>query len=200
MDPITALISGGTSAIKGIGGAIMASKAKKEISRLLDNRTPYKRPEEYGKELAIREQGLSRRLPGEGLTSDRIGGATSQAYGAAERGAISSNTYGRSVGDIYQKQLNAYQDLGVRSAEYQDLQRDKYTQTLQRGAGYSDTEYQENVLRPWEIRMNQLAGEKVAGQQGMWSGAEGVASSAMNFMGTQYAQKIMKGLTTGAGV
>ena len=191
------LISGGVSLIKGLFGAAQSAKANKGINKLLSHQPTYKRPEEYAQQLELREKGLNAQRPGEALDASRIGGATSTAYGAAERGAISSNTYGKSVGDIYQKSLNAYQDLGVQGDRYRQTQQDKYANTLQQGANYSDTEYQENVLNPYERELNLKYGDKQSGQQNLFNGIQGMASTALNFMGTKYAQSVMGGLQGG---
>ena len=194
-----AIIGGGVSLVKGLFGAVQARKAQKNINKLLSNPVTYKRPEEYAKELAMREQGLSASMPGQGQMYDNISSAGATARGAAEKGAISSNTYGSAVGDIFSKQLQAYQDLGIKSAEWRDLQKEKYVNTLGKGAEYSDTEYQENVLRPYETRLNIATGNKQAGMTNMANGFEGVASTAMNFFGTKYAQDVMKGMMPSSG-
>lgn len=196
-----ALISGGISAVKGIFGAAQSVKANKQIKKLNATLPKYKRPEEYGQELALRAKMAGQgQLPGLGQITDNISGATSQAYGAAEKGAISSNTYMGAVGDIYSKQINAFQDLGIKSAEFQQTQKENYMNTLQKGADYSDTEWQENVMRPWEVNMNEAQSKKKAGGENLWNGLEGMSSAFSSFAGTKYASEVMQGLQkTGVG-
>jgi hypothetical protein len=180
---------------KGLFGAIQAKKANKQIKSLMANQATYKRPEEYAQELTMR-QGLASQtqLPGMGQITDNIGAASAQARGAAEKGAISSNTYMGAVGDIYSKQIAAYQDLGVQAANFQQTQKENLARTLQQGAGYSDTEWDQNKLQPWNMQMNMAQSDKQAGWANLWGGVEGQTMSANNFAGTQYAQQIMKGL------
>jgi len=192
-----ALIGGGISLAKGLFGAVQSAKANKGIKRLLNNPVTYTRPEEYAKQLAMREQGLSGDLPGRGLMEQNIGLASASARGAAEKGAISSNTYMKSVGDIYSKQLAAFRDLGIQSAQWKDQQKDKYESTLQQGAGYSDTEFEMNKLRPWEQKMNMYQSQKQSGGANLWSGLEGIGTSAMNYFGTKYMGNMLSGLQGG---
>jgi len=207
MDPLTiaAITSGAISLGKGIMGAVQSAKSNKTIKRLNATLPKYKRPDEYGAELALRAKMAGQgQLPGLGQITDNISGATSQAYGAAEKGAISSNTYMGAVGDIYSKQINAFQDLGIKSAEFQQTQKENYMNTLQKGADYSDQEFQENVMRPWEVNMNEAQSKKQSGGQNLWNGLEGMGSAFINFAGTRYAGEVMsgmqnKGMTSGGG-
>ena len=105
----------------------------------------------------------------------------------------------KSVGDIYSKQLAAFRDLGIQSAQWKDQQKDKYESTLQQGAGYSDTEFEMNKLRPWEQKMNMYQSQKQSGAANMWSGLEGMGTSAMNYFGTKYMGDSLKALQGGGG-
>lgn len=194
----TAIASGVLNLGKGIVGAIQASKGRKEMNKLLNNPVVYKRPEEYDRELQQRRQMAEQtRLPGQGYIEQNIGQATSQALNAAERGAISSNVYQSSVGDIYQKQLDAFQNLGLQAAQYQQQQKENYLNTLQRGAGYSDQEFAINKLQPWEMKMNIAQGNRQAGNANLWGGIEGAIGNVMDYAGTKYMGDVMKGMVKG---
>jgi hypothetical protein len=193
---LAALIGAGTAAAtnisKGIMGAAQASKGRKASNKLMANQPTYKRPEEYQQELAMRKQMAAQgSMPGQGYIEQNIGGATSQALSAAEKGAISSNTYQKSVGDILSKQLSAFQDLGLQSAQWQQSQKENLMGTMQRGAGYSDQEWQTNKLQPWEIGMNQAESQRQMGAQGMFGALEGFSGNVMDYAGTSYMNKIL---------
>lgn len=193
-----ALISGGTALVKGITGAVQASKANKGIKRLMANQPTYKRPEEYNTLLAMRQRLAAQgQLPGYGYLEDNIGQATSTALQESKVGAISSGAYQKSVGDIFSKQMQAYQDLALQSAQWQDRQKEGLAEAYKIGAEYSDTEWEQNKLRPWEMKMNQMTSQKQAGTANMWEGIQGVGSSIMDFAGTKYSQDIMKKLMGG---
>jgi hypothetical protein len=180
---------------KGLFGAIQARKAGKGISNLMANQVTYKRPEEYAQELSARNQMVSQsQLPGIGQITDNIGSAAASARSALKEGAISSNVYNRGVGDVFAKQVQAYQDLGIKSAEFQQKQKEGRLTTLQRGGDFSDTEWTQNKLYPWELQMNMLQSQKQAGVANAWGGTEGMQTSANNFAGTSYAQQIMSNL------
>ncbi len=197
MDPLTiaAIVGGGVNLVKGLFGAIQSAKAQKKTNRLLDNPVTYKRPEEYARELAMREQQAAQSQPTwMRQAKENIGQGFATGVGNLKESAISSNTLSGGIGDLYQKQIQAYQDLGMQAQKWQETQRENLAGTLRQGAGYSDTEYQENVLRPWETQMNMAMGNKQAGATNLFSGLEGMSSTFANFAGTKYFQDIMKKL------
>jgi len=184
-----AAISAGVGLAKGVYGAVQSARANKGINRLLDNPVEYERPDEYGQ---ILQSALQRSEQGEpawmSQARDDMRGASATARGAAERGAISSNTYGKAVGDIYSKQLQAYQDMGMQAQQWQDKQFANLQNVRQMGAGYSDTEWAENKLRPWETQMNMYQSERQASATNTWSGIESMAGGFMDYAGTKYAK------------
>jgi hypothetical protein len=162
------------------------------------NPVTYKRPEEYAQELAMRRQmAAQQQLPGQGYIEQNIGQAGASALSAAERGAISSNTYQKSVGNILGKQLDAFQNLGYQAAQFQQANKESLMGTMQRGAGYSDAEWQVNKQSPWDMRMNMAQSKRQAGAQNLFGGLEGMTSGLMDFAGTKYMQDILAKLTKG---
>jgi hypothetical protein len=190
----SAIINGGIGVAKGIYGAVQSFKAQKGINRLMANPVTYKRPEEYLAELQQRKQSLNGELPGYDQIKDNISQAGAEARTSAEKGAISSNSYGRAVGDIYSKQLEAFQNLGIQSAQWRDTQKQNYVDTLRQGANYSDQEFKINKLQPWETQMNIYQGNKQAGAQNLFGGVEGAANAFSSFVGTKYYQDMLKSL------
>ncbi len=187
-----------TNLAKGIFGAVQTSRANKQIKNLLNNPVTYKRPEEYFQELQQRKQmAAQQQLPGQGYIENNIGQAVASAMTGAERGAISSNTYQKSVGDILQKQINAYQDLGFQASQFQQQQKENYLGTLQRGAGYSDWEFNVNKLQPYEQKLNMAFSNRQAGMQNLFGGAEGVIGGINDFAGTRYYSDVLKALQGG---
>lgn len=182
-----AIVSGGISLTKAVVGAFQKNRANKKIKNLLANPVKYKRPEEYAQELTLRKQQAEQtRLPGQGYMEQNIGQSVSQALSASEKGAISSNVYQSSVGNILNKELDAYNNLGIQAAQFQQGNKEAYMGTLQRGAGYSDAEYQENVLTPYERKLNMSFSDRQAGSANLWGGLEGAASAFSDYAGTKY--------------
>jgi hypothetical protein len=191
----SAIINGGIGVAKGIYGAFQTAKANKGIKNLIANPVTYKRPEEYQVELEARKASLNGELPGMGQIKDNISSAGASAMNSAEKGAISSNSYGRAVGDIYSKQIQAFQDLGVQSAQWRDQQKEKYMSTLEKGANYSDTEWYQNKKSPWDTAMNVATGNKQAGMTNLFGGVEGAANAFSNYAGTDYYKKMLDALS-----
>jgi hypothetical protein len=185
----------GMNIAKGLVGMVQTARANKGIKRLMANPVTYKRPDEYAQELGLRQEAASQQeMPGQRYLEQNIGNAASQARTASEQGAISSNVYQSQVGNIFEKQANALQDLSMQSAQWQQQQKENLISTLGKGSNYSDTEWTENSLRPWEMNMNLYQSQKQAGAQNAWGGAEGLIQGLSSFAGTKYYQDILKGL------
>jgi len=192
MDPVTmsAIAGGALNLGKSIVGMVQTARASKGINRLMAQQPTYKRPEEYETMLAMRQKMAAQgKLPGQAYMEENIGQAAATARGAAREGAISSTSYQKSVGDIFGKQMQAYQDLAMQSAQWQQQQKENLAQTYQQGAQYSDTEWEQNKLRPWEIGMQQYQSQKQAGAQNLFGGLEGMMGNLSSFAGTKYYQK-----------
>lgn len=192
---ITTGVNTATNVAKGIFGAVQAAKGRKELNNLLANPVTYKRPEEYFADLQAQQQraGMTK-MPGQGYAEQNIGQAYSQAIGNLVKGAISSNVYQRGVGDLYQKTLNAYQDLAQQSAQWQDQQQANLSAARQRGMQFSDQEWSQNKLFPWEMKANMATDKIQAGQQNMSSGFGGALGGLSDFAGTSYYNAMLKKL------
>jgi hypothetical protein len=185
----------GMNLAKGLVGMVQTARANKNLKRLMANPVTYKRPDEYAQELGMRKEAAAQQeMPGQKYAEQNIGSAASQARTAAEQGAISSNVYQSQVGNIFDKQASALSDLSMQSAQWQQQQKEALMGTMQRGAQYSDTEWQENKLRPYEMALNFNESQKQSGAQNLWGGAEGMVSGLANFAGTKYYTDILKGL------
>lgn len=190
----------GLNLAKGIFGLAQTARAGKDIKSLMANQVQYKRPEEYQQELAMRkEMAAQQRLPGQGYIEQNIGQAGASALSAAERGAISSNVYQKSVGDILQKQLDAFSNLGLQAAQWQQANKEALMGTMQRGAGYSDQEWQVNKQQPWDIRMNEAVSRRQAGMGNLFGGIEGAIGGLQDYAGTRYYQDVLNALRGGGG-
>ena len=96
MDPITigAIISGVSALAQSGFGAAQAASGNKQFKKLLANRPNYEIQQEYKDILARYQQAQAGDMPGYQQTLSNIGQAGARARGAAERGAISSASYG----------------------------------------------------------------------------------------------------------
>jgi hypothetical protein len=193
---VASMVAGaGMNLAKGLVGMVQTARANKNLKRLMANPITYKRPEEYAQELGMRKEAATQQeMPGQKYAEQNIGSAASQARTAAEQGAISSNVYQSQVGNIFDKQASALQDLSMQSAQWQQQQKEALMGTMQRGAQYSDTEWQENKLRPYELALNQAQSQKQSGASNLWGGMEGLVTGLSSFAGTDYYKKILESL------
>jgi len=195
LGPIGAISTGVGTALnlaKGIFGAVQYFKGKKEEKKLMANQPVYKRPEEYEQELAMRKQMAAQgAMPGQGYMEQNIGQAFAEATQGLKETAISSNVLNQGIGDLFSKKTQAYRDLGIQSAQWQQGMKENLMKTLQAGAGYSDTEWEQNKLRPWEIGMNRAEAKQQSGIANLFGGAEGALGNITSFVGTGYYNKIL---------
>jgi len=196
---IAALIGAGAAAVKGIAGGIQASRGKKGFNKTMANRPDYEIPSEYQDILARYQQAGASNMPGYNQQLSQIGQAGARARGSAERGAISSTAYGSQVGSIYQKELDAIQNLGVQQEQYKTAMMDKVSGAEGQLGQQKSEQWNLNKFLPWQTEMNRYGEQKQAGLQNMFSGIQGIGNTAMDYMGTKYYQDALKGLQGGGG-
>ena len=189
-----ALISGALGVGKAIFGGAQAARGRKEMKNLLANRPQYNIPEAYMKSLGIYQNLATGEMPGMQRYEQMIGESTSRAMTGAERGAISSNVYQGSVLSAQDRELQALQQLAQMGVQYK-------TQAMQNLAGaqtqmgqLQDQAFEYNVNQPWQIRANMAAERMQSGGQNLYGGMSDIASTAMNFVGTNYYKKILEEL------
>jgi len=196
--PIGALGLGAISMIpalaQSIFGGIQASKANKQFNKLLANRPQYEIPQEYKNILAQYQQARAGNMPGYEQTLGQIGQLGARTRGAAERGAISSTAYGSRVSDIYQKELDALQNLGIQQEQYKTSMLDKVV-GAQAGLGEQKAQqWNLNQNLPWQTEMNRMGEQKQAGLQNLFSGIQSMAGGLTDLAGTKYYTEALRGL------
>jgi hypothetical protein len=180
--------------ISSISQGIRARKIGKQLNTLSANRPKYEIPKEYQDILAKYQQAQSGNMPGYEQQLDQVGQLGARTRGAAERGAISSNAYGAQVGDIYQKELDALQNLGMKQAEYKSSMLDKVAGAQGMLGAQKAEQWNQNENIPWQTRMNELTGQYQAMSGNAANARETATSSLMNFAGTKYYSDMLKKL------
>lgn len=188
------LISGALSLGKAIIGGVQAARGNKQLKNLLANRPTYTIPEAYGRALSVYSNLASSQMPGQQYYEDKIGESTARTVSNAERGAISSNVFQGAVSSAQDKELQAIQDLARMGAEYKTTQMQNFAQAQNKMGELQDQQWEINQFQPWEIKANMAAEKRSAGVQNLFGGITDMGQTAMNFVGTQYYQKILKGL------
>lgn len=180
--------------IQGVTAGIGALKNTRDFNRLKGSQPQYQIPEEYKKNLAMAQQLYAGNMPGYSQTLSEIGQAGARARGGAERGAISSNAYMSSVGDIYQKELDAIQGLGVQQEKYKTEQAQNVM--AQQGFMGEQKAQQWNLNKnlPWQTEMNRLGEAKAANTQGLSSEIQGLGGNVTDLLGTKMMTDTLKGL------
>lgn len=188
------ILNAGSSLLQGIFGGIQASRANKRFNQTMANRPNYEIPQEYQSILSRYQQTAAGNMPEYNQTLSQIDQLGARSRGAAERGAISSNAYGSQVGNLYQKELDALQNLGVQQEQYKSAQLDKISGAEQAMAGQKEQQWNINKFLPWQIEMNRFGEQKQAGIQNLFSGIQSGIGNITDFLGTKYYTETLKGL------
>lgn len=199
-----ALLSGGSALLQGIFGAAQAARGNKGFNRAMANRPTYEIPDEYKNILAQYQQAQAGNMPGYEQTLSQIGQAGARARGAAERGAISSASYGAQVGNLYQKELDAIQNLGIKQEEYKTSMLDRVAQAQGQLGQQKEQQFNINQFVPWQTETNRYGEMKQQGIQNMFSGIQSGIGSLADLAGTKYYSDALAKLqnvggTTGVG-
>jgi hypothetical protein len=154
----------------------------------------YEIPQEYENILSRYQQAYAGNMPGYEQTLSQTGQAGARARGAAERGAISSTAYGAQVGDIYQKELDAIQGLGVKQAEYKQAQLANVAQAEGQLGQQKSQQWEVNKYMPWQTEMNRYREMQKGGMQNLFGAIQSGVGTMTDFLGTKYATDAIKGL------
>ena len=191
--------SGIAKLVQGISQSVKAKRAERAADKLYAQRPTYEIPSGYGDALNLYKKNAAQtQLPGQGLIEENIQQSSARARSAAERGAVSSAAYGGMASDIYDKELQAIQDLGIKAAEYQQANQEKLAQGYQMMGGQQEKAQDWNKLGAWTTGMNRTESKGAAYAQNAANAWSSLGSNLMDFAGTQYAMKMMQG-TSGQG-
>jgi len=189
-----ALISGGSALLQGIIGGIQASRANKQFKRLSANRPQYEIPKEYESILGMYKTAMAGNAPGYSQSLANMEQAGARARGAAERGAISSVSYGSQVSDIYQKELDAIQNLGVQQEQWKASQMQNVAGAQAAMGEQKAQQWNVNQYVPWQTEMNRLGEQRATGMQNLFQGIQSGLGSITDLLGTSYYTKSLQGL------
>jgi len=183
----------------GIADRIKANKLQKQWNKLYSQRPEYEIPEAYTNALSLYKQRAAQsKMPGQDLIEENIQQSSARARTAAERGAISSASYGAQASDIYAKELEAIQDLGIQSAQFQWQNQGQLGEAMQMYGGQQEKAQDWNKLGKWTTGMNVLESQLGARTQNANNYLGNAAAGLMNFAGTSYYSDLLK-QTQGGG-
>ncbi len=191
---IGAILGGASSLLQGIMGAVQASRGAKGFKRTMANMPKYEIPKEYQDILAKYQQAYAGNMPGYEQTLSNVGQAGSRARGAAERGAISSSAYGAQVGDIYQKELDALQNLGIQQEQYKTNMLGNVAAAQTAMGAQKEQQFNVNQYIPWQTAMNYYGEKQKVGTENLMAGIQGGVSNISDLAGTMYYANALKGL------
>ncbi len=186
-----ALLSGGSALLQGIFGAAQAAKGNKGFNRAMANRPTYEIPDEYKNILAQYQQAQAGNMPGYEQTLSQIGQAGARARGSAERGAISSASYGAQVGNLYQKELDAIQNLGVKQEEYKTSMLDRVAQARGQLGQQKEQQFNLNQFVPWQTEANRYGEMKKQGTENLFGAIQGGVKNFSDLLGTKFYQEAL---------
>ena len=183
----------------GIADRIKANKLQKQWNTLYSQRPEYEIPESYTDALSLYKQRAAQsKMPGQDIIEGNIQQSSARARTAAERGAISSASYGAQASDIYSKELEAIQDLGIKSAEFQWANQGQLGEAMQMYGGQQEKAADWNSMGRWSTGLNVLESQMGARTQNANNYLGNAAAGLLNFAGTSYYQQMLN-QTQGGG-
>ena len=183
----------------GIADRIKANKLQKQWNTLYSQRPEYEIPEAYTGALNLYKQRAAQsKMPGQDILEENIQQSSARARTAAERGAISSASYGAQASDIYAKELEAIQDLGVKSAEFQWANQGQLGEAMQMYGGQQEKAQDWNKIGKWAEQMNQVESRLGAATTNSSNALQNAGAGLMNFAGTSYYKSLLDQMQGGA--
>ena len=187
-------INAGVNLGKAVIGGIQSIKGRKELNNLLDNRPKYNISQGYLDAYKTYQGLANQQMPGYDLMLGQLGQSTAKTQVAAERGAMGSNQYLDALLKSQDKEMEAIRNLGIASAQWRTQQRQNLAGAQNQMGQLQDTQFQVNQLDPWGIKTNMAAEKRLVGNQNLWGGLQGMASTASDYLGTKYYLDALKGL------
>jgi hypothetical protein len=179
----------------GIADRIKANKLQKQWNTLYSQRPEYEIPEAYTGALNLYKQRAAQsKMPGQDILEENIQQSSARARTAAERGAISSASYGAQASDIYAKELEAIQDLGIKSAEFQWANQGQLGEAMNMYGQQQEKAQDWNALGKWTTGMNVLESQMGARTQNANAYLGNAAAGLANFAGTEYYSKMLESM------
>lgn len=151
-----AIAAAAISAGSGIANMIKKNELKRQWDQIAGQRPDYTIPESYRGALDIYQKLATGEMPGQSLIEENIQQSSARARTAAERGAISSTAYGGQVSNIYDKELQAIQDLGIQAAQYKAQAQENLAKGMQMMGAEEAKKFEWDVIGDWTTKINQI--------------------------------------------
>ncbi len=193
--------------ISGIGQKRRANRLSRNLVRPKYNPEQYNIPGEVAQNLNMANNTIiDPRLPGQTQIEDRLGANTANAIGDAVGAGTSSDSL-QAISNIYGKQMDSENALGISAAEnYEanvDQKRDAVSQALLTSATYKDRKFDKDTERgdkmfeynenqPFQQRTAEISALTGAANQNVYGGLDSlsrIGSSFANGMSKRRAKK-----------
>ena len=191
--PWGAAIGAGIGGIKALIGGIQTMKGNKQMNSLLANRPQYNISQGYMDAFKTYQSLANSNLPGYDIMKGQIDQSSARTNTNLERGAMSSNQFMSGTLNSQDKELEAIKNLGLMSAQWKGQQQQNLAQAENTMGGLQDQQWQQNVLDPYNMKLNMANEKRQAGSQNLMGGLSDIGSSISNFAGTSALMKFYKG-------
>lgn len=181
-----ALLSGGSALLQGIFGGVQAAKGNKGFNRAMANRPNFEIPSEYKDILAMYQQEQAKGLPNYLQMKADIAQVGARARGAAERGAISSASYGAQLAGLTQKEMDAIQGVNMAQADYKASFIDKKAGAMGALGQQQSAKNEWEKYIPNQTALNYYGEQKQAGIQNLFGALQGFTGNIADLAGTSY--------------
>ena len=178
MEPVTAAALAAIPSLFKVGTGIVQGIRGRKLENQYDRPT-YQIPQAQEQALAESRALTNTGMPGIDQASARLGQGTANASRAIGEAGQSSDQIIKGVTDLYDRELQATENLNMADADFRMRAMGDYMRQLQSMAGFQDKAWETNQQQPWDDAMTASAALREGGIQNVSSGVKGLTSAAL---------------------
>ena len=184
MNSIASMVEGGAGLAEGIRGYFQGQEGKKEMDALMANYPTWEIPKSYKDFLSTYQKLASGKMPGYDLAKESLDQTFAQSAGAAKEGALSSAQYQDTIAKLSQQSSEQKLKLDFASAQWQAEAQAKKAEALYKYGDLEAQQWNQNVNRLWNIKMNKAQAKYDEGTAAVQSGTDTFVQSGFDFAGS----------------
>ena len=160
---------------------ITDNQAAKDAEKLRTDPPKFEIPKSYDDYVKQMKERSQQQMPG--FDAMKTGIEEAAAANATGVGQLESGPEAiMGMNDVYGEQTNQLRDLGMRASAWQNEQQLGYQQAVQGRGVLEQQQFDYNEWLPWQIKKNEIASMRNAGNQMVSQGSDAQAAAGMNIV------------------
>lgn len=181
MSSIDSFVQGGSGIAQFIDQYFRTKEANKEIAKLMENYPKWEISQGYKDSLATSQQLASGKTPGYDIALGNIEKSFARGTDAAREGALGSSQYMDTIAKLGEQSLDAKSKLDMLSQQYQAQAKQNLAEAQYKYGDLQAQQWNQNINRLWNLKMQQQEAKKAYGIQGMYAGMDTFLGSSEKF-------------------